>query len=255
MILSFSHRTFRPAILMVLALTVGGCTSVPRWQGLTSAQLWTMAQEEFAAGEYGDAVETLERLILGSPGFEQAADAQMMLARAYYLDEKFILAQSEFTRFLDRHPGHPDAPSAALGMCRSNRELSPISQRDQTFTEQALQICRNVSSDWQGTAQADSAATVAAEMQVKLARKKYDTGAYYLRLGVPTAAVLYWEEVVALYPETEWAPAALTGIIDAYTQLGYDDEVEAARTRLLEGYPDSPQAREIGAERGTDGGA
>lgn len=240
---------------MVLALLVGGCTSVPRWQGLTSIQLWEMGQEEFAAGEYGDAVETLERLILGSPGFDQAAEAQLLLARSYYSDGKFILAQSEFTRFLDRHPGHPSAPSAALGMCRSNQELSPISQRDQTFTEQALQICRNVATDWQGTAQADSAAAVAADMEVKLARKQYDTGAYYLRLGVPSAAVLYWEELVELYPDTPWAPTALTGIIEAYTELGYDDEVEAARSRLLESYPESPEAREIGAVQGSNGGA
>lgn len=245
---------YRPAILLLLAFSAGACTSVPRWQGLTSAQLWEMGQSEFEAGEYGDAVETLERLILGSPGFDRAAEAQMLLARAYFLDDKFILAQSEYTRFLDRYPGDPQAPGAALGMCRANRELSPIAQRDQTFTEQALQICRNVATDWQGTAQADSAAMVAREMEVKLAMKQYDTGAYYLRLGVPTAAVLYWEEVVELYPETPWAPAALIGIIDAYTELGYDDEVDAARNRLLAAYPDSPEAQEIGAEAGPDSG-
>lgn len=244
----------RLLLLAFVVVAVGACTSTPRWQGLTSVQLWQMAQEEFAAGDYGDAVQTLDRLIRGSPGFDEAAAAQMLLARAYFLDGKFILAQSEYTRFLDRHGNHPDAPSAALGMCRSNEELSPISQRDQTFTQQALQICLNVSNDWQGTAQADSADAIARTMQVKLAKKHYDTGAYYLRLGVPTAAILYWDEVVDLYPTTPWAPTALQGIIDAYSRLGYEDEVEAARTRLLELYPESPEAESVRTDRGPDVG-
>ncbi len=231
---------------------VGACSSVPRWQGLTSIQLWEMAQEEFAAGEYGDAVQTLDRLIRGSPGFEQAAEAQLLLARAYYLDGKYILAQSEFTRFIDRYPTHPEAPTAALGTCRANEQLSPISQRDQTFTKQAIQICSNVMADWQGTPQADSAGVIVQAMEEKLARKHYDTGAYYLRLGVPTAAILYWDEVVELYPDTPWAPTALRGIIDAYTRLGYDDEVEEAQRRLLAEYPDSPEAESVRPDRGSD---
>lgn len=244
-------RTCLGAVLAFLALASSACASGSRWQGLTSAQLYEMGRTEFESGDYGDAVETLERLLLASPGFEQAAEAQALLARAYFLDEQFILAQSEFTRFLDRYPAHPQAPAAALGVCRSNEALSPISQRDQTFTEQAVQVCRNVASDWQGTPQADSAAAIAVAMRAKLAKKQYDTGVYYLdHLGVPDAAILYWEDVVETYPDTEWAPAALAGIIDAYTRIGYDDEVEAARQRLLQGYPESPQARAVGADGG-----
>lgn len=248
-------RTTLRAVLAVTALVATACASGSRWEGLTSAQLFEMGRTEFEAGDYGDAVETLERLLLASPGFEQSAEAQLMLGRAYFHDRQFILSQSEFTRFLDRYPAHPQAPAAALGVCRSNEALSPISQRDQTFTEQAVQVCRNVASDWVGTPQADSAAAIAVDMRAKLAKKQYDTGAYYLDyLGVPDAAILYWEDLVENYPETEWAPAALAGIIDAYTRIGYDDEVDATRQRLLQAYPDSPEARAIGADGGDAAG-
>lgn len=240
---------------MFTALAATACASGSRWDGLTAAELFEVGRGEYDSGDYGDAVQTLERLLLGNPGFEQAAEAQIMLARAYFLDEQFILAQSEFTRFLDRYPAHPQAPAAALGVCRSNESLSPISQRDQTFTEQAVQVCRNVAADWQGTAQGDSAATVAVAMRAKLAKKQYDTGLYYLdHLGVPDAAILYWEDLVANFPETEWAPAALAGIIDAYTRIGYEDEVEATKQRLVEAYPESPQAREVGVDGGDPAG-
>ncbi len=214
-----------------------------------------MARSEFAAEKYGDATATLERLVLGSSGFEQAAEAQMMLAEAYFLDEQYILAQSEFTRFIDRYPAHPRAPEAALGVCRSNEALSPITQRDQTFTEQAVQVCQTVASDWAGHEAAEQASSIAREMRAKLAKKGYDNGAYYLDRGILDAAILVWQRLLADYPETEWAPAALAGIIEAYTEIGYEDEVEAATTRLLSEYPDSPQARAHGGDgEGSSGG-
>ena len=236
---------------MMLVVALGACASTPRWQGLTASQLFEMGSAEFEAGDYGDASETLERLILGVPGFEQAAEAQLMLARAYFLDEQYILSQSEFTRFIDRYPAHPQAAEAALGVCQSNQALSPISQRDQTFTLQAAQVCENVAADWSGAPAADEAAAVAQEMRAKLAKKQYENGSYYLRRNVPDAAILYWQQLVVSYPETEWAATALAGIIEAYTRIGYDDEVEAATARLLQDYPESPEARAIGG--GGDG--
>ncbi len=236
---------------MLFVLTLGACASTPRWQGLTASQLFELGRSEFEAGDYGDASETLERLILGATGFEQAAEAHLMLAQSYFLDRQYILAQSEYTRFIDRYPAHPQAAGAALGVCRSNQALSPISQRDQTFTQQAAQVCQNVATDWSGAAAAEEAAGVAQEMRAKLAKKQYDNGAYYLRRNVPDAAILYWQQLVAAYPETTWAATALAGIIDAYTQIGYDDEVEAATARLLSEYPESPEARAIG--EGGDG--
>ncbi|NNK62537.1 MAG: outer membrane protein assembly factor BamD [Gemmatimonadetes bacterium] len=242
-------------VLVVLVGVAGACASTSRWEGLTATQLFEMGRIEFEAEEYGDASETLERLILGAPGFSQAAEAQLMLARAYFRSDQYILAQSEFTRFIDRFPAHPQAPDAALGVCRSNEALSPIAQRDQTFTMQAVTVCQNVASDWQGTPAAEQAAEIVREMRDKLAEKQYDNGAYYLRRNVPDAAILYWQELLEAFPETDWAPTALAGIIEAYTRIGYDDEVATATERLLNEYPESPEARALGDGGGSGGEA
>jgi outer membrane protein assembly factor BamD len=253
-----------PSLLSRIALVVlvgiaGACASTSRWEGLTATQLYDMGRGEFEAGDYGDAAETLERLILGAPGFSQAAEAQILLGRAYFLSEQYILAQSEFTRFIDRFPAHPQASEAALGVCRSNEALSPIAQRDQTFTMQAVTVCQNVASDWQGTPAAEQAAEIVRQMRDKLAEKQYDNGAYYLRRNVPDAAILYWQQLLETFPETDWAPTALAGIIEAYTRIGYEDEVASATERLRTEYPDSPEARALDngggeGDSGTSGG-
>jgi outer membrane protein assembly factor BamD len=175
------------------------------------------------------------------------------LASAYYLDEQYITAASEYTRFLDRYPGHPRAPEAALGVCRAYSALSPISQRDQTFTGQALAVCRNVVTDYPTLEVAQEAAEHANEMRGKLARKIYENGAFYLRRGLNDSAIIYFQDVVNDFPETTYAPQALLGIIQAYEAIGYEDEVQQARDRLMTDYPDSEAARSLsGVDPGGD---
>jgi outer membrane protein assembly factor BamD len=241
---------FKRSLSLVLVFgalgALTGCASGSKYQGLDAAGVFRLAQEEYDAGEYGDAAETLDRLLLVYPTFEQAAEAYFLMAEAYFRDEQYITSSSEYTRFLDLYPAHPNAPVAALGVCRSYSALSPISQRDQTFTEQALTVCRNVVADYQGRSEAQDAARIANEMREKLARKVYESGHYYLRRDFFDSAIIYFEEVVDTYPDTEWAPRALAGIIEAYEEIGYEEEVELARTRLLSDYPDSPEARALG---------
>jgi len=212
---------------------------------MTVDEVYALALQSYQAGDFGDAAEALERVTEQS-GFAQAAEAQFLLATAYFEDEQFITSQAEYTRFLDRYPAHPSAPDAALGICRSNAVLSPIPQRDQTFTEQALLVCRNVAADFAGHPVAEQAGEIATRMRERLAEKVYDNGAYYLRKNFHDSAVIYFQSVVSLYPDTQWAPRALLGIIEAYTEIGYDDEIETARQRLLAQYPDSPEAKAIG---------
>jgi outer membrane protein assembly factor BamD len=215
--------------------------------------LWALGQREFEDGEYGDATETLERLQSVFPSFEQAAAVQMLLARAYFEDEKYIIAEAEYTTFLNRFPAHPSAGEAALGVCRSYERLSPISQRDQTFTERAMQTCGNVVNDFAGTPAATEAGRVAAEMRTKLAKKVFETADWYLSRDLNDSAIIYFEALLERYPNTDWAPRALVGLMEAYTEIGYEDEVAAARERLLTRYPESPEARALANGDGSDG--
>jgi outer membrane protein assembly factor BamD len=232
-------------VLLLPVLGLAACASGSKYQGLDAAAVYRLAEAEMADEDYSDAAETLDRLLLVYPNFEEGAEANFLLASAYYLDEQYITAASEYTRFLDRYPGHPRAPEAALGVCRAYSALSPISQRDQTFTGQALAVCRNVVTDYPTLEVAQEAAQHANEMRGKLARKIYENGAFYLRRGLNDSAIIYFQDVVNDYPETSYAPQALLGIIQAYEAIGYDDEVQQARDRLMTDYPDSEAARSL----------
>jgi outer membrane assembly lipoprotein YfiO len=167
------------------------------------------------------------------------------LGRRSTNSKQFITAASEFTRFLGAYPIHSRAHEAALGVYKSNEALSPHYQRDQTFTEQALRICQNVANDYLGTEMGTEAGEIAIAMRGKLAEKLFESRMYYFRRGAYDSSVINFADVVEAYPGTEWAPRALAAIMDAYTEIGYADEVESARNRLLRLDPDSPEARVI----------
>jgi outer membrane protein assembly factor BamD len=99
--------------------------------------------------------------------------------------------------------------------------------------------------DYQGTPQALEAAELATRMRLKLAEKEYLTADFYFRRKLYDSAIKYYEFVANLYAETEFAPKSLTGIYYANVAIGYEDEADAARKRLLEGYPESPEAAAI----------
>jgi outer membrane protein assembly factor BamD len=140
-------------------------------------------------------------------------------------------------------------------VCESYGNLSRKSQRDQQPTGEALNVCRNVAAQYFGNPYADSAATIAGEMIAKLAKRKYEEARFYMRIDAWDGAVIYFEDLVEEYPETEWAPRALAGIMEAYGEiaknspdLGYEQEIEIARERLLTTYPLSPEAERVRAQ-------
>jgi outer membrane protein assembly factor BamD len=233
-----------PALVALGLLLVAGCVSGPNYQQMSPAALHALGQAEVDARDYEQAIVALDRLILTYPDYEQVAEARFLLARAYYEDEQYLLAADEFLRFLERHRGHLMAPEAALSVCRSYVALSPIPPRDQAYTRQAFGVCRDVALQYGAFPVAAEAEDFAVEMRSKLAQKDYDNAEHWYRRGAYDSAIVYWEMVVDEFADTEWAPRSLMGIICAWQEIGYEDDAEEARLRLLNAYPDSEPAAE-----------
>ncbi len=240
--------TVRHLAFVVLAAALTGCGSANPYQGMTDEQLFMLAQQKFQDHEWDDAIRALDRFFISFGASDYASDARLMIADSYFGKGDYLTARSEYQRFIDRYPGDDGAPVAALGMCKSLVALSPVPERDQGYTNEAITTCRNVVTDYAGTPQAQDAATLANDMRVKLAEKEYLNADFYFRRKLFDSAIKYYEFVVQLYPETEYAPRALLGIYESNKAIGYDDLADDARTKLLEQYPDSPAASSVRAD-------
>ncbi len=229
-------------LLAILAFSLAACGGGDPYQGLDAEALYRMAENELAEGDAENAVDVLQRLHTSFADWPRIPEAGLLLARAHFEDEEYLTARSEYRRFLDRFASHARAPEAAFGECRSLGALAPHPQRDQGYTEEAITVCGNVVVDYAGTPEAGEAQTLRANLRHTMAEKEYLNADHYFRRRQYDSAIIYYQFVVDLFPETELAPRALLGLYRSNQAIGYEDLAESARTRLLEQYPDSPEA-------------
>lgn len=233
------------AAVLCVALGTTACASAPRFSGLTSREIYDRATAYLQQEEWDYAIQGYEALLFSDPTFEEAPQARIHLAEAYFGKEQYLSAAAEYERALSRYPDHEVAPEAALGICRSHVALSPIVQRDQEYTRQALQSCGNVADEFAGTEAARQAAELRDSMVAKLAQKDYERGKYYFDRSLYDSAIVFLQDVLERYPDTPAAPKALLCMYEAYVEIGYSEEAEAARQRLLNEYPESAAADEV----------
>jgi len=241
----------RRALALAVILLLAACGGGDPYQGLDADALYRIAEVELSEGDAENAVEVLERLHLVYGDWPRIPDAGILLAVAHFEDGDYLTARSEYRRFLDRFAAHPRAPEAALGECRSLARLTPHPQRDQGYTEEAIGVCGNVVVDYPATPQADEAQQLRADLRFTMAEKEYLNGEHYFRRRQYDSAIIYYQFVVDLYPETEFAPQALLGLYHANEAIGYSDLAVEARERLLDEYPDSIEAAELRTDGST----
>ncbi len=229
----------------LMSLLGVACASAPPYSGWTPEQLFEHGQRAFDEGDWSEARRAFERLVLTFPGFDQAVEARHYLARAFYADDEFLSAVSEFTRIVQVYPDHERTREAYLGLCRSYAAMSPHPQRDQQYTVQARTTCQNVAGDFQGMPAGDSAAVVALEMHAKLAEKSYGEGHFYFQRDILPSAELVFIALLDVFPDTEVAPKALARLIEIYQEWEWSEQEEEFKTRLLETYPESPEAKAL----------
>lgn len=243
-----SSYTLRLTVLALVALPFTGCGGANPYQDMGEDELFAIGTKEFADGRWGAAISALDRIMVMNGSSALGADVRLLMADAYFNKGDLLTARSEYQRFLDRYSANTKAPVAALGVCRSLAALSPDPVRDQAYTNDAIAICRNVVVDYAGSPESLVAAQISNEMRLKLAEKEYLAADFYFRRKLYDSAIKYYEFVVQLYPETEWAPESLKGIYWSNIYIGYEDIAEETKARLLAEYPDSPAAKELGGD-------
>lgn len=240
------------ALLLVLAL--GACASASPYEGMTADQLFESAMESYEQGEWEEAIEGFQLMTSTFPTDARSDEVRFHLARAYYEEGQYLTAANEFELFLSRYPSHGRAPEASLGVCRSYVALSPHPQRDQEYTEVAVDACRSTRNQYQGTTVAEEAEELRARMVDRLAASLYQEGRFYQRRELHDAAIMLFQDVVDYYPETDWAPRGFLALYRSYRAIEWDEEAAEVRDRLYFLYPDSDAAAELRAEEDGDNG-
>jgi outer membrane protein assembly factor BamD len=228
----------------VLALTLIGCPKeLP--QDASPDQLYAIGSEAHSGRNWQKAIEAFQRFLFQDPGHTKADSAQYLIADSYYNQKQFLTAAAEFMRLAQNRPAGPLADASRYRACESYSKLSPRPELDQEYTEEAIDQCLSVSLLYPGSPYADQANQVVTELTDKLARKVYLNAEYYFKRRAYDSSLVYLEYLLEAYRGAAIEPQGLLMAYEAYYRLGYTQEAQQMRDRLLRDYPDTPEANKI----------
>ena len=207
-------------------------------------------EEDFS--EAADAFDTVTRL---GRGTNYGQEAQYYLAESYYSGRRYLLAASEYDRFVSLYPQDPRRQDAEFKAAMSYYHQSPRYKLDQTSTRRAIERFQLFNNRFPDSELVPEAADRIDELRNKLARKSYEAAQFYVRTDRYRAANIYFDETIDQYPETEWAERSLVDQIQTY--IAYADNSIIARQaerysnaietyeKFLQLFPDSEYRSEV----------
>jgi outer membrane protein assembly factor BamD len=236
----------RLVLLLVAPLILADCAArtVPL-TGMSADQLMERGNAALQNRKWTDAIEAFEQFSLQYPTHARGQEARYRLGEAYFGKREYITAATEFARLASDFPAGPWADDSRFKVCESYYNLSPKTALDQQYTVAARDHCQSLEIYYPTSEYVERARTILTEMVNKLADKEYRNAEFYFKRGAYDSAIIYYEAVLAQYPTANAAPQSLFRLFQTYTNLGYKEEADAAKARLLKDYPSSAAARSV----------
>ncbi len=219
--------SFRPAVLFGVLVLVSACSSGRPATADSAEEAFARAQVALETRKYDRAIELFRTALdFGRTG-EVADDAQLGIARAYAGSKQYLLAGAEFTRFIDLYRTDPRVEDATYERILAYAKLSPTYELDQTDTATAIQYIDGYLRQYPAGTHTAEAQALLGELREKLAHKQFEEGRLYERRDLFEAAVLSYQQLLALYPGSAYADDALLGALRA--QVLFSDNSVPAR--------------------------
>lgn len=250
---------FAKSLLLTLTLAVllSACAGSGRLRYDTPEEAFNKGLAEFEDGDFERATEYLQGVFDFGRTHQWAADAQLLLARAYRQNEEFLLAANEYTRFTQIYRSDPRIPDAEYELAMTYYDRSPHYRLDQTDTERAIVQFQLFIERYGSNPLVADAQSRITELRGKLAQKQIHTAQLYERREYYNAAAVSYEAAFDRFYDTEYADDALLGAMNAYyeyallsIQVRQKERLEKAEEnydRLIQIFPDSPLVKEAEA--------
>ncbi len=233
------------SLLLLLAATaasISGCSgSGNSTQTMTTAERFQEAMRLLEDKDYIKAAELFDVIVTQDPAADVADDAQFYLAETYYRDEQFKLAAFHYNKLLRSFPSSPYYKRGLFQTAMCYFESSPKFDRDQGDTETAIRQFKIFADLYP---EDDSLNTIArervAELRDKLAQKEFSIAEQYRKLDDPRAALIYYQKVIDLYPDSRYQVPALEEKARTLKLLGRDKEAMSAVQKFIDENPTNP---------------
>lgn len=247
---SYQHRIstvvhIRWLATVLLICLCSGCSlfgdkkdDVDEYANWTAPQLYREAKNALMGKSYDKAIKLYEKLESRYPFGQQATQAQVDIAYAYYKNNEPDSAIAAADRFIKLNPTHPHVNYVYYlrGLINYNRGISFLdrflptdsSQRDPGAARDALRDFNDLLSKFPHSKYADDSRQRIGALRNNLAMYEVHVADFYMRRGGYLAASRRCSEVLQRYQRTQAVPKALQIMEEAYRKMGMDELADDA---------------------------
>lgn len=180
-------------------------------------------------------IEHFERILLEAPYSDYAPLALMNIARGHQRMNNTIYAIDALDRMINNHPDSLLTSDAYLKLAQTHASLVQGPNHDQAATQEAITYFQDYMILFPGDPNVGAAETGLDEMRTMLARSKIVMADFYFyKRDNYTAARVFYNEAITVYPDSEVASLARERLDEVeaeaaqHTPQSEDDDSEAA---------------------------
>ena len=159
--------------------------------------------------------------------------------------EEYILAAYQFSKLIKSMPSSEFLPDAQFMLSDCYYELSPDYTLDQQYTKKAIEEFQVFIDFYPLNARAADAESKIKELNDKLARKEYEDARLYDKMDYYLAAFKYYDSVMEVYHDTQYAPLALYNKINLLVDRKKNSEALAESQKFLQKYPNDKNFNDV----------
>ncbi len=232
----------------VLRLIVLGAFSISCASGFkltrytTGESLYAAAVDQYQKRKWDNAIQAFEKLTLELPARDTLLPtAHYFLARAYAQRGDHLLAAQAYNRLAESFATDTLADDAMFEAGLEYEKLWRKPVLDAQYGGEALSVFQTLLALYPDSPLTEKTVKEIAHMQEWFATKDFETAMYYFRRKAYDPALIYFRDVVRLYPETDRARESYLRMAEAYDAIRWkEDKAEVCKT-LYERYPQDRQ--------------
>jgi outer membrane protein assembly factor BamD len=235
----------------LLLLTAWGCKSNPTKDPI----LKLSAEESLAQGKdllakkmYGKARPLFTHAFEVEPNSKVGREGLLLAADTYYLEgglTNYTQAEAKYRDYLNRFPTSDQASYVQFQIANSLAKRMARPDRDQSTARKCMEAYQELIRLYPTSEYATKAEEQIEVVNTSLAEHEYLVGHFYLRYGVPIAAVGRFDNVLKNYPKYGHRDQVIYEQGLAYTRMRKMDEAKKSFDRLRTEYPNSKLVKEI----------
>ncbi|SDZ89991.1 Beta-barrel assembly machine subunit BamD [Desulfuromusa kysingii] len=243
------YKWLIPFLICLLLAACGGSKAKPE---NSAEKYFREGEKNFESNLIDDAIASWEKVRDTFYSPELSMLAELKIAEAYYVSERYEEAALAYQDFLKQHPS--DFRSAMIhyrmGLSYYQQILSP--DRDQTSTKNAMKSFQKLITQFPNDPHAQEARNLIQRCRTRLAEHEVYVGQFYLKRKQYQPAIKRLEGILETFPDYYYRDEAYFYLLKAYLITEQRDKAQIIYDKLLTEFSGSDfveDAQELFAEK------